>query len=255
MKLKVISSSSGGNCYVLQPNHGKSLVLEAGEKIGELGKAVTFGWSKIAGVLITHEHQDHASHVADFQSRGLKVYATEATANALHNTEIISLESVSSRNRTFTIGDFKIKWFDTDHDAAHPVGYFISHPEMGKLLFITDTAQISARFKGVNHLMIEANYDPDHPRFNTLTEAYITRVRLSHLSIKQAEDFIRYNIEDRWQLSTVTLLHLSSRHADRADFKARIEKTLAQSFLENVRVEIATPWLVRELPQYQSPNF
>lgn len=255
MKLKVIGSSSGGNCYVLQPNQGKSLVLEAGEKIGELGKAVTFGWSKIAGVIITHEHQDHAAHVADFQSRGLKVYATEDTAAALHNNEIISLESVSNRNRTFTIGDFKIKWFDTNHDAAHPVGYFISHPEMGKLLFITDTAEIKNKFKGVNHLLIEANYDPDHPRFNTLSESYIQRVRLAHLSIKQAEDFIRYNIEDRWHLATVTLLHLSSRHADRQDFKKRIDTALRQMMLETVKVEIATPWLVRELPQYSNPNF
>lgn len=255
MKLKVIASSSGGNCYVLQPNQGKSLVLEAGEKISELGKAVTFGWSKIAGVLVTHEHQDHASHVAEFQSRGLKVYATEATAAALHNTEIIAIESVSNRNHSFTVGDFKIRWFDTQHDAAHPVGYFIKHHEIGNLLFITDTAAIYNKFKGVNHLMIEANYDPDHPRFNTLSKSYINRVRLAHLSIAQANDFIRHNLDDVKDLATVTLLHLSSRHADRQDFKKRITVTLNEMNNHATTVEIATPWLVRDLPNFNKPNF
>lgn len=254
MKLKVIASSSGGNCYVLQPNQGKSLVLEAGEKISELGKAVTYGWSKIAGVLVTHEHQDHASHVAEFQSRGLKVYATEATAAAIDNKNIITLESVSNRNRTFTVGDFKIRWFDTQHDAAHPVGYFIKHHEMGNLLFITDTAVIYSKFKGVNHLMIETNYDPDHPRFNTLSESYINRVRLAHLSIAQANEFIRNNIDDVKSLATVTLLHLSSRHADRQDFKKLTTKTLRE-LGSNAKVEVATPWLVRDLPNFNKPNF
>lgn len=254
MKLKVIASSSGGNCYVLQPNQGKSLVIEAGEKISELGKAVTYGWSKIAGVLVTHEHQDHASHVAEFQSRGLKVYATEATAAAIGNKNILTLESVSNRNHTFTVGDFKIRWFDTQHDAAHPVGYFINHHEMGNLLFITDTAAINNKFKGVNHLMIEANFDPDHPRFNTLSESYINRVMLAHLSIKQANDFIRHNLDDVKDLATVTLLHLSSRHADRQDFKKRTTKTLLE-LGSNAKVEIATPWLIREFPQYKKPNF
>lgn len=254
MKLKVIASSSGGNCYVLQPNQGKSLVLEAGEKISELGKAVTYGWSKIAGVLVTHEHQDHASHIEEFQSRGLSVYATEETAAVLNNKNIIGLESISNRNHTFKVADFKIRWFDTQHDAAHPVGYFINHPEIGNLLFITDTAAINNKFKGVNHLMIEANYDPDHPRFNTLSESYINRVMLAHLSIKQANDFIRHNLDDVKDLATVTLLHLSSRHADRQDFKKRTTKTLRE-LGSNAKVEIATPWLIRDLPNFNKPNF
>ena len=256
MKLKVIGSSSAGNCYILKPELGKALVLEAGVKLDELGKAIgAYQWSKIAGVLLTHEHGDHAGHVQDFQSRGLKVYATHATAKKLDNPRITPLELISGEKKNFTVGDFKIRWFDVNHDAVHPVGYFISHKEMGTLLFITDTAEIRNRFKGVNHLMIEANYDPDDERFNNLSESHINRVILSHLSIKQADDFIANNLQDPQQLVSVTLIHLSSRHANREEFRKRIERTLRTRHGSSARVEVATPWLVTELSQYKSPNF
>lgn len=251
MKLKVIGSSSAGNCYVLQPEIGKSLILEAGCKLDELGKMIHFSWGNIAGCLVTHEHQDHASHITDLQKRGVKIYATAGTATKLNNPNILKLEEVSSQKKCFNVGDFKCKWFNVTHDAAHPVGYLISHKEMGILAFITDTAEIKNKFPGVNHLMVEANYDPDHPRFNTLSESYINRVMLSHLSIEQTAEFVRQNTAD---LQTITLIHLSSRHADRKEFTKKIKEVCLRAGTAP-KIEVATPWLVRDLPNYNKPNF
>lgn len=252
MKLKVIGSSSAGNCYVLQPSDGKALIIEAGCKLEEVGKAVTFAWGKIAGCIVTHEHQDHAAHISDLQSRGVKVYTAAATAGKLNNYGIHTLEKVSNRKRIFEVGDFRIKWFDVNHDAAHPVGYLIQHPEMGTLAFVTDTAEIKWKFPSIDHLMLEANYDPDHPRFNTLSESYINRVMLSHLSIKQAEDFVAKNGTP--DLQTITLIHLSSRHADRKEFAKRIKAICTANGIAP-KIEIATPWLVRDLRNPYKPNF
>lgn len=252
MKLKVIGSSSGGNCYILKPDTGKMLILEAGINIKEVGKMLTFKWKDVAGVLITHEHQDHAAYVSDFQARGIKVYATEETAARINN-QVIPLQFVSKKN-TLQIGDFKIIWFDTNHDAAHPVGYFIQHTEMGKLLFITDTAEVTQKFRGVNHLMIETNYDSKHPAFAKLSESYTNRVLLSHLSIDQAENFIKHNLQGINELNTVTLLHLSSRHADKVEFPKRIKRTLSKLGRE-IPVEVALPYTVINLNQYKNPIF
>ncbi|MBQ3690167.1 MAG: MBL fold metallo-hydrolase [Bacteroidales bacterium] len=252
MKLKVIGSSSGGNCYILKPDSGKMLILEAGINIKEVGKMLTYKWKDVAGVLITHEHQDHAAYVSEFQARGIKVYATSETAERINN-QVIPLQFVSKKN-VLQIEDFKVMWFDTVHDAAHPVSYFISHPEMGKLLFITDTAEISQKFRGVNHLCIETNYDPNNAAFARLSESYTNRVLLSHLSIDQAEKFIINNILDKEKLESVTLLHLSSRHADKQDFPKRIKKTLSK-LGRDIPVEVAQPYTIINLKQYERPNF
>ena len=253
MKLKVIGSSSSGNCYILKPTDGgKMLIIEAGLNMKEVGKMITYQWHKIAGVIITHEHQDHAAYAADFQARGVKVYATSETAARINN-QVLPLQFISKKNM-FQLGDFKIMWFDTVHDAAHPVGYFIQHAEMGKMLFITDTAEITQKFRGVNHLCIETNYDPNHPAFAKLSESYTNRVLLSHLSIDQAEKFIKNNLIDKDKLESVTLLHLSSRHADKQDFPKRIKKTLSK-LGRDIPVEVAQPFSVFNLNQYENPNF
>ena len=248
MKLKIIGSSSSGNCYVLQPTTGKALILEAGRPIDELGKTIKYKWDQVAGVLLTHEHGDHAGHVEAFQSRGLDVYATRDTALALVNLDIKYIDA----NPQFKLGDFTVRWFDVNHDASHPVGYLIHHPEMGKLLFITDTAEIPYRFKGVNHLLLEANYDDRHPHFNDLSKSYMQRVRLSHLSIKQACDFIGSNEHDK--LATITLCHVSSRNATKHGVKEEV-KNLCEHLAIAPAVNVATPWLVIDLPQYEHPNF
>lgn len=247
MKLKVIGSSSGGNCYVLQPQTGKALILEAGMKVKDVGKAITYRWADVAGVLLTHEHLDHAANVKELQNHGLTIFSTPGTAEALHNGNIKPFPS-----QQFYLGDFIIRWFDTNHDAKQPCGFLISHPEMGCLVFATDTAEIKYKFPGVNHMLIEANYDPANTAFNTLSKSYIERVRLSHLSINQAEEFVEKN--QNAELDTIVLLHLSSRHANKTDFRERILK-LCNRLGIAPQVEIAAPWLVVDLQNYKQPTF
>lgn len=55
MVLKIISSSSRGNGYILESN-ASILLIEAGIPIMEVKKAIEFKVSKIRGVLISHEH-------------------------------------------------------------------------------------------------------------------------------------------------------------------------------------------------------
>ena len=56
MKLHIIGSSSAGNCYILQSEDNSSLIIEGGVNLKDVKKVLNFDISKVAGVIISHEH-------------------------------------------------------------------------------------------------------------------------------------------------------------------------------------------------------
>ena len=58
MKLKVLGSSSSGNCYILESDT-EALIIEAGLPFMEVKKALNFNVRKIVGVVVSHSHGDH----------------------------------------------------------------------------------------------------------------------------------------------------------------------------------------------------
>lgn len=70
MVVRVLGSSSSGNCYILDDGN-EALIIEAGIRFAEVKKALRFNLRKVAGCLITHQHNDHAKYIHDmvkFQS-------------------------------------------------------------------------------------------------------------------------------------------------------------------------------------------
>lgn len=74
MKLKVLGSSSAGNCYVLD-NGNEALILEAGVAFAKVKKALGFNLRKVAGCLITHQHNDHAKYIRNVVECGITTLA------------------------------------------------------------------------------------------------------------------------------------------------------------------------------------
>jgi len=81
MRIEVIGTGSSGNCYLLTVEN-KTLVIEAGVNFTKFKKAVNFDLSNIVGVLVSHEHGDHAEFIKDFQKFGKNIYCTSGTAEA-----------------------------------------------------------------------------------------------------------------------------------------------------------------------------
>lgn len=54
-KIRIISSSSSGNCYLLMANK-EVMVLDAGVPFKEVKIALGFNIRQISGVVVTHEH-------------------------------------------------------------------------------------------------------------------------------------------------------------------------------------------------------
>jgi len=138
MKLIVLGSSSKGNGYVLH-NEKEALLIEAGVPFHEVQKALDFNTGIIDGCVITHEHKDHSKYALKYIQRGIKVFASKGTSEAVGEVGLSKPVEITSK-RVFVAGNFKILPFDVVHDCAQPFGYLISHPETGNILFITDSA-------------------------------------------------------------------------------------------------------------------
>ena len=228
MKLHVISSSSAGNCYVLE-SEASALVIECGASPETMFARTGIDARKFVGAVVTHEHGDHAAHIGKYADRAIDVYASRGTLAACHIDKAYRAHALRPM-QSVTVGDFVVRAFDVKHDAAEPFGYIIEHEECGKVLFATDTHFIRYNFKSLrlNHILIEANYSQEELDDNiargAMNPAQAARVRTSHLSIDAACDMVKAN--ETAELSTVVLLHLSNANSLADAFAAQMRLSL-----------------------------
>lgn len=235
MKLTVLASGSAGNGYVLE-GRNSALIIECGVSPERMMQATDFRLSKVAGCLISHEHGDHAAYAARYAALGLPVYASAGTLGALGlpgSARALKLEAMRVRR----IGDWVVKPFDVVHDAAEPLGFIVEHPELGKLLFVTDTERVKYTFRTekLDHIMVEANYSDEILDENVMSGAIdgkrAGRVRSTHLSLRAACDLVRAN--ETPNLKTVVMVHLSSQNSRSDEFVRRMDGSVV---LANVYV-------------------
>lgn len=221
MKLKVLGSSSKGNSYILD-NDSETLVIEAGVRLSEVKKAVGFSVRKIVGVLVTHEHGDHAAYINDYTKNGLDVFCSRGTASRFLTHH--RLHKVQP-GKLFQIGNFKVLPFDVIHDAEEPFGYLIWHPETGNILFLTDSYYSEYTFKGLSNIILEVNYDPEILERNVesgrLSPKVKNRIITSHMGLNTAKDLLSAN--DLSQVNNIILIHLSDGNSHAENFKKEIE--------------------------------
>lgn len=219
MELHILGSSSSGNCYILQAENNSSLIIEGGVKISEVKKALNFDISQVEGVIITHEHTDHGKYAKEFIKAGINVYATKGTINALKIEKERYSKRVAYGDET-RIGDFKIIPFMIHHDAAEPCGFLIHHPECGVVLFATDTHYLPNRFKGLNNIIVEANYDKVITSYRltkgSLNASVYNRILTSHMEINTTLEVLKSN--DLSNVTNIVLIHLSDGNSNEKEF-------------------------------------
>ncbi|MDQ0204092.1 MBL fold metallo-hydrolase [Pectinatus haikarae] len=223
MEIKVLGSSSKGNAYLVTGGR-TSLLLDAGLPYNELQKKSNFKLSGIDGCLITHEHGDHSKAVSKLLGHGIACYMSDGTAEILHvNTNPFCYQV--EPNKTFEVGRAKIKAFKTIHDAAEPVGFYISLNQ-DKLLYMTDTAYSKFTFKGLTHILVECNYVGDIIDKNVMQGVIPAKLRKriqeTHFSLDNVKDFLKAN--DLSKVKEIWLCHLSDANSDAERFKGEIQQ-------------------------------
>lgn len=228
MRLKVISSDSSGNCYLLQAAAGKTLIIECGVRFDKIKKALDFNLSAVVGCLVSHEHGNHCRGAKELTRAGINIAASEGTCFELINTfgvQPFRLTPVAHR-AVFWMGHFKIMPFRIEHDTAEPFGFLIDHQESGPILFLTDSVYSPYRFPGLNQVIVEANYDEDilqeRRESGATIEMLRDRVIGSHLSFQNTKALLMAN--DLSGVRNIVLIHLSSAHSHAERFKRETEE-------------------------------
>ena len=222
MKLHVIGSSSSGNCYLLI-GKTESLIIECGVSFNEIKKALDFDLSSVVGCLVSHFHGDHFRYAHKFAEAGIDMYINQhCSDNSDFKANVFESDNVFD---SFFVGEFKILPFDVFHDVP-TVGFLISHPECGTVLFATDSKKLPFRINGLNNIIIEANYCEDILGEMTSyahANSYVTdRVRNSHMSIQECKRFLTSN--DLKDVQNIVLIHLSDANSDEKRFKKEVEQ-------------------------------
>lgn len=118
--------------------------------------------------------------------------------------------------RGYHVGGFRIFTLPLVHDVPS-VGFIIEHPEMGKMVFVTDTMMLEYRLPDdINHYLLECNYSDailsENLMNGTIDRIRADRTKTSHMEIETTKGILRAN--DLSQVQNIVLIHLSAQNSD-----------------------------------------
>lgn len=229
MYLDVLGSSSAGNCYVLQDDT-QALIIECGVKFEKVLKILNYNVSKVVGCLISHEHKDHSGFASIVSQYQIPIFASAGTLEAIKLPSKAHTSALDALRR-IKVGNYTVMPFNVEHDARQPFGFVISHPCTGNILFATDTYYLRYKFKHLNNIMIECNYDSEILDQNIsdgrISEAVKQRTLQSHLSLSQCINTLKDN--DLTEVNNIVLIHLSPTNSNRCKFEEKVSAEIKRS--------------------------
>jgi phosphoribosyl 1,2-cyclic phosphodiesterase len=164
--LTILGSGSAGNCALVETPKTRLLIdggLSAKQMVERL-RACGINPIEIDGILLTHEHGDHAGGLDVWcKNFHTPIYCNRITAEALRRDQKIDKDwRLFVTGSDFAIGDVTIETFPVPHDAVEPVG-FVLHHGRSALGFLTDlgfaTKLVHERMRAAHTVMIETNHD------------------------------------------------------------------------------------------------
>ena len=221
MRFEALASSSAGNAYIVSDGDTR-ILLECGVSHKKLQKLSGFSLSEFAACLVSHEHKDHAKSALELIARGMEVYMSQGTAEALET----DAASLICNMEQFNVGSLDIVPFTTFHDAKEPLGFLIKSRVDGDILaFATDTVNLRYKFPGLNILAIEANYDKAIlERCEKMPEKVRYRITNAHMEIDTLCDYLCGL--DLSQCREIHLLHLSDATSHEGKFIHKVKQAV-----------------------------
>ena len=224
MRFESFYSSSHGNAYLIDDGCTK-LLIECGVTYKKLCKALGFRLTEVQGVLVSHEHKDHAGCVEKLIGCGFDVYLSSGTAEALELPEkLLELAHGMEAGTQFQVGTMDIMPFQTFHDALEPLGFVIRSREDGDVLvYAIDTVNLPYRFPGAGMLALEANFDKAIlERCQRMPEKVRKRVANTHMEIDKLCDCLKRM--DLRGCRELYLLHLSDSTSHEGHFINKVRR-------------------------------
>jgi len=170
LRFASLGSGSGGNCLVAEAA-GTVVLVDCGLALTETERRLArlgLEPSQVRGILVTHEHGDHACGAFEFAAaHRIAVYLTHGTLAAMRAEgkvlDGVALVVVNGR-QSFIVDGLQVIPFTVPHDAREPVQYVLSDGA-AKLGVVTDvgtsTVHVERMLSGLDALVLECNYDRD----------------------------------------------------------------------------------------------
>lgn len=210
--LRVISSGSIGNSYLLKSNN-QMLLIELGVKWDIILKALDYKISNVCAALVSHLHLDHAKSIPQALQYRIPVFSNDEVADKYKG--VIALQT----HKKYRVGGFIIQAIKVEHSCLN-YAYVIDNEHTGRSLFITDCVNFPYRVKNVRHLLVEANYSEDIIVDNLCKGYDIRSKNQYHMEINDTIECIKNNYSP--DLNTICLIHLSDVQSNEEDFQKRV---------------------------------
>jgi phosphoribosyl 1,2-cyclic phosphodiesterase len=219
--ISVLGSGSRGNATLIRTGSVR-LLVDAGlsrKEIANRLESIHEDPEGIDAVLVTHEHNDHASGLRSIlKERPAEAYLTWGTIAALgaedydlNGSRLIPI----TPGVPFRVGDAEIRPFRVPHDAAEPVAYSVTCAGV-KVTQLTDVGyvpdSVAAEIRGSHVLILESNHDIEMLRVGPYPWNLKQRLmsRYGHLSNTAVGRFIRNQYDGTAE--HFLLAHLSSKN-------------------------------------------
>jgi len=209
-RISILASGSTGNATLLETER-TTLLIDAGlgrreifRRFEALGRRQP---ERVDAVLITHEHSDHSSAVAQLARHwNCPAYLTEPTHREIvkmytedpakpgKKATIDRVEHIRPGER-FQIGDIEINPFAIPHDAVDPVGYAF-RTNGTKVAIVTDLGYlpelVKQHLRQADFLILESNHDLEMLKVGPYPWFIKQRVmsRTGHLSNTVVSEFL-----------------------------------------------------------------
>lgn len=218
MRFTSLGSGSSGNALVVESGSTR-VMMDCGFSIAETRmrlERVGLAPGDLAGIVVTHEHDDHLGGVAGFAKRhAIPVHLTRGTAQWLPADFPAVLVRYIDSHTAFAIDGLQVEPFPVPHDAREPVQYAFSDGAT-RLGVVTDlgciTQHVVDKLSGCEALVIECNHDLDMLMAGPYPVGLKQRVsgRFGHLDNAGARHLVASL--DRSRLRHLIAAHLSQQN-------------------------------------------
>lgn len=226
MRFASLGSGSAGNSLVVEAQstgvERTRLLLDCGFGLRDVVtrlQRLELEPEQITGILVTHEHDDHAKGVFKFANKyNIAVWLTHGTLKMCeryipdkHNIQINVIDS----HQTFDIEALQVTPYPVPHDAREPTQFVFSDGNR-KLGVLTDagssTPYIESVLTGCDALVLECNHDVDMLDKGPYAWTLKKRVgsRLGHLDNTSAAALLSQL--DNSKLQHIVAAHLSAKN-------------------------------------------
>ena len=201
MKLRVLSSGSSGNCYVVEADNGKRILLDVGIAYANILPELGYDLMSVEGIFVTHRHKDHSKALDKFIHYGVPCFGNDDLASRY--VGCIPMPKVIRTD------NFKVQSFAVEHDVPNNA-FIVDLEACHRLLYITDSSYITQRVKSVKTALIECNYDSEYLMKREMQNIVSRSHPENHLELYDCAEYIN-EINDG-SLERVILCHLSSEN-------------------------------------------